>query len=103
MTGTGVVLAIAGGGAIITGRWLEGRFLDDPYDDAVYGGCSRTQACWEDKRADAIAADARTANAAYLSGYALTGVGLGLVGIDLLVAHDRSGGAVRGIRLRGRF
>jgi len=97
----GVVLAALGGGAIVAGRVLENRFQANKYDSDVYGDCTRSQPCWADARSDAIAADARAANAAYLSGYALVGVGVGVVGLEVLVLRTSGGG--HGLGLRGRF
>lgn len=98
---TGVVMALAGGGAILGGRVLESRFEGDPYSDPTYGDCARADACWLDARSDRIAADARTANAAYLTGYGLTGLGVGLVGLEVLVL--RTAGRGSGVSVRGRF
>jgi len=97
----GVVLAGAGGGAILAGSIMERGFHDDAYDADSYGGCTRSQACWADARADKIGADARAANAAYLTGYGLVGVGVGIVGLEVLVLRTSGGG--HGLGLRGRF
>jgi hypothetical protein len=95
----GSAVALAGAGLIVGGSILESRFDADPYDDEVYGGCRRGAACWEDARADAIGRDASTANALYLTGYGLAGVGVGIVGIELLVVRTDSAG----MRVRGRW
>lgn len=97
----GSLLAVGGIGAIVGGRVLETRFAADPYSDAQYGGCVRADPCWVEARADQIGADARRANALYLTGYGLTGIGVGMVGLEVLVLRTSSG--TRGLGVRGRF
>lgn len=83
--------ALVGGGAL-----LQRRFKQDPYTDATYGGCSSGDSCWADARADRIRSDARRANALFVAGYATAGVGLGVVGIDLLTTRTGAGLQIRG-------
>lgn len=83
--------ALVGGGAL-----LQQRFKQDPYTDATYGGCSSGESCWVDARADRIRTDARQANAFFMAGYATAGVGLGVVGIDLLTTRTGAGLQIRG-------
>lgn len=97
---TGVLLGLAGGGAILGGRVLESRFDADPYDADVYGDCTRSQSCWSDARSSKIAADARRANALYLTGYVAVGVGVGVLGLELFVLQS---GESRGLGVRGRL
>lgn len=97
---TGALLGAAGAGAIVGGRVLESRFDADPYQDDAYGDCVRADACWADARANKIAADARRANAMYLTGYALAGVGVGLLGLEFFVLQSDHG---HGVGVRGRL
>ncbi|MFK7931080.1 MAG: hypothetical protein AB8H79_23035 [Myxococcota bacterium] len=97
----GAGLAAVGGGGILGGYLLERRFAADPYADAEYGGCKRADACYGAARADQIGADARTANALYIAGYGLTGVGVGIVGMELFVLRTAAGSS--GVGLRGRW
>lgn len=96
--GVGLGMAVAGAAFVGGGYLLERRFADDPYNDPVYGDCTRAQSCWTSARADQIAADARRANALYLTGYGLAGLGLTISGVDL--ATSRTGAS---LRLRGTF
>lgn len=97
----GVIVGLAGGGGIVGGSLLEQRFSKDPYDAASYGDCSRSQPCYVEARADRIRSDARLANAAYLGGYGLVGVGVGLIGLELFVLRTDGGGS--GLGVRGRL
>jgi len=97
----GAGLAAVGAGGIVGGYLLERRFAADPYSDAEYGGCKRADACYGSARADRIGSDARTANALYIAGYGLTGVGVGMVGMELFVLRTAAGSS--GVGLRGRW
>lgn len=96
--GVGIGIGLAGAALVAAGGLAERRFHAQTYDDPTYGGCARGESCWAEARADRIAADARAANALYLSGYAASGLGIGLVGADVLVSTSGAG-----VRLRGVF
>lgn len=93
---TGVGLGLAGAGLIGGGALLERSFHANSYDASAYGACSRGQPCFTSAREERIVADARRVNALYLSGYVASGLGLGLVGVDLAVSRTSAA-----IRLRG--
>jgi hypothetical protein len=94
---TGVGLGLAGAGLIGGGAALERRFHGDPYDASTYGACSRGQPCFASAREDRIVADARRVNALYLAGYVASGLGLGLVGVDLAVSRTSVGIRIGGV------
>lgn len=95
----GVSLIVVGGGLVGVGSVLEKGWKDDPYLDS-YGGCAPEDACWSSARARQIGADARRANAFYLSGYTVAGVGVGLLGVQVGLSVSDQGGM---LRLGGRW
>ena len=99
---TGALTAAAGGGALVYAWQSENQFKTDPYNGDTYGGCALADDCYGRARIDAIQGDATRIRAAYLVGYGLTALGVGLVGTELFIlpAPRASGGQVG---VRGRF
>lgn len=99
---TGLITAAAGGGALTYGFLSEQSFHDDPYSATSYAGCALGDACYGDARVDAIQSDATRIRVAYLAGYGLTALGVGIVGTELFIlpAPRATGGQ---IGLKGSF
>jgi hypothetical protein len=99
---SGAVSLAAGAGALGYGLAQERRFLDDAYDQASFGGCAIGDACYEDARIEAIRGDALAVRIAYIAGYGLSALGVGLLGTELFIlpAPTATGATVG---LRGRF
>lgn len=98
----GALTAAAGGGALVYAWQGEQSFLTNPYNEAQYGECALGAACYGDARVSAIQSDAKRVRAAYIAGYALTALGVGIVGTELLILPEPKdkGGTVG---LRGTF
>ena len=99
----GALTAAAGGGALVYGWQSESTFKVNPYDDANYGGCAVADACYADARIDAIQGDASRIRVAYLAGYALTAVGVGVVGTELFILPAPRGATGGQLGIRGAF
>lgn len=98
----GALTAAAGGGALVYGWQAEQSFNSDPFAAAQYGDCLVADACYADARISAIQSDGRRVRIAYIAGYALTALGVGIVGTELLILPEPKGkGGTVG--LRGTF
>lgn len=104
----GGVAFAAGAGGVGWGWLGERAFGAAAYDDDVYGGCTRDQACWADARETQLRTDAGRVNLAYGTGYGLLGLG----GAMLTVGVATWGGSAADVSLavgpssvlvRGRF
>ena len=74
----------------------------EPYDANTYGGCAQPDPCWVTEREAQIRSDAAAVRTTYALGYAAAGVGLALIGTELLLlpAPTAGGGS---LHLSGRF
>ncbi|MFT7519519.1 MAG: hypothetical protein ACI9MC_001661 [Kiritimatiellia bacterium] len=97
----GLTLLTAGAGLLTAGYVSEESFKANPYADEEYGGCQKSDSCWTDERSVQIGRDADRTNALYSVGYGMSGIGAGIIGMELLVAPRKTGGATIG--LRGRW
>lgn len=91
----------AGVGLVVGGFALEQQFKDDPYLDPAYNGCARTEPCYEAEREKAIRADAAVIRALYTSGYIVGGLGVVVLGMEVFLLPEPSGGG--SVRLRGTW
>ncbi len=98
----GVLTGAAGGGALVYGWQAEQSFNTNAYDAAVYGECGVAEACYRDARISAIRSDANRVRIAYIAGYALTALGVGIVGTELLILPQPKGDGGT-VGLRGTF
>lgn len=91
-------LAALAGGATLAYAWTSERdFLANPYASPDYSGCTVTDACYADARADRIRSDAGQVRALYGIGYGLVGLGIVGIGVDVTLLADpiqKSGGAM---------
>ncbi|MGK0348300.1 MAG: hypothetical protein ACI855_004390, partial [Myxococcota bacterium] len=98
----GALTAAAGGGAIVYGWQAEQTFNTTSFDAAQYGDCLLADACYRDARISAIQSDAQRVRIAYIAGYALTALGVGIVGTELLILPEPKGDGGT-VGLRGTF
>jgi hypothetical protein len=99
--GTGLALAAVGGGAILTGYFVQERFEANPYDASSYGACLQGRGCYDTQREQAIRRDATLIRALYLGGYSLSGLGLALTTAGFAL-QPKPGGAEIALTLRLR-
>lgn len=99
---TGGLVTALGGGAIGYGWYEEERFLARDYDADAYGKCVVGQTCYEKEREERILRDATRVRAAYAAGYALTAIGVTVIGLELFVLPNAAAGGGE-IGVRGRF
>ncbi|TNE88751.1 MAG: hypothetical protein EP330_13605 [Deltaproteobacteria bacterium] len=95
-------LGAAGGALVLMGHLSERRFMEAPYDAATYGGCSLPEPCWATARESQIRSDAAAVRALYAAGYVAAGLGVAVIGTELLLlpAPTSGGGA---LLLSGKF
>jgi hypothetical protein len=98
----GALTAAAGGGALVYGWQGEQSFNTNAFDAAQYGDCALVDACYADARISAIRSDANRVRIAYIAGYALTALGVGIVGTELLILPQPKGDGGT-VGLRGTF
>ncbi|MFT6818194.1 MAG: hypothetical protein ACJATT_002007, partial [Myxococcota bacterium] len=77
-------------------------FNTTSFDAAQYGDCLLADACYRDARISAIQSDAQRVRIAYIAGYALTALGVGIVGTELLILPEPKGDGGT-VGLRGTF
>lgn len=93
----GGVGVLGGGGAIAYAWTQESAFLASAYDADQYGPCASGSACYESARQQEIQADAQQIRAMYAIGYAASGLGVALVGTELLLLPTPTGARI-GVR-----
>jgi len=92
----GAAGAAAGGVAIAWAFSREAKFNDATFMPPAFGDCEQGEACYEAEREKAIRSEATLIRATYATGYALTGIGIALLGAELffLPAPAQGGGSV---------
>lgn len=102
LVSSGVGVTAIGGALVGFGAGAEQRFLSEPYDSNTYAGCDKPTECWVAGRDAQIRKDAAAVRSLYIAGYAAVGVGLAVLGTELLLLPDPAAGGGQ-LRFSGRF
>lgn len=90
-------LVTAGGGATLALAFMEEQtFLGRPYTPDSFGGCEAGMPCYTAAREEKIREDADAINQLYAIGYGLVGVGVLVLGTELVLLPAPQGVSLRG-------